>query len=62
VREHRSGRSAAAAATVGDAHRKRVDLAERLVSAETRLRQHALQAQPCRPRGEDFKDGGHDES
>ncbi len=60
MREDRSGRAAAATATVGDAQRGGCDLTERLVSAETRLRQHALQAQPFRLRGEDFEDGGHE--
>jgi hypothetical protein len=61
VREDRSCRAADAAAAVGDAHRESVDLAERLVGAETSLRQHAFQAQSSPPRGEDFEDGGHDD-
>ena len=61
MREDRSCRAADAAAAVGDAHRESVDLAERVVRAETGLRQHAFQAQSSPPRGEDFEDGGHDE-
>jgi hypothetical protein len=62
VREDRPGLAAAAAVTVGDAQRDGVNLAERMVSAKTGLRQHAPQAQRSRPRGEDFKDGGPGQS
>ena len=62
MREDGSGLAAAAAVTVSDAQRDGVNLAERMVSAEAGLGEHATEAQTARPCGENFKDGGHDQT